>query len=65
MNTTDCIDNDFVFIMSRYVNSEITNNYWIESCRSIRQFYPDIKIIIIDDNSNYNFVSSAEKMINV
>ena len=37
MNTTDCIDNDFVFIMTRYVNSEITNNYWIESCRSIVQ----------------------------
>lgn len=65
MNTTNCIDNDFVFIMTRHVNSEITNNYWIESCKCIRQFYPEIKIIIIDDNSNYNFVSSTEKFINV
>lgn len=56
---------NFVFFITRYVNSELTNNYWIESYNCIRKIYPDIKIIIIDDNSNYDFVSYNEKLINV
>ena len=44
------------FIITRHVNSEITNKYWNHAIRCIRRFYPYRKIIIIDDNSNQLFV---------
>jgi hypothetical protein len=44
------------FIITRHVNSEMTNNYWNQSIKCIRRFYPNEKIVIIDDNSNYDFV---------
>jgi hypothetical protein len=47
------------FIIVRHVNSEKTNNYWIESYKSIRNFYKN-KIIIVDDNSNYEYVKSED-----
>jgi len=47
----------FGFIMLRHVNSEITDKYWQENYDCIRKLYPTNKIIIIDDNSNYSFVS--------
>jgi hypothetical protein len=48
------------FIILRHVNCEKTNNYWIESYNCIRRFYPDNKILIIDDNSNYEYISDME-----
>lgn len=45
------------FIMLRHVNSQTTDKYWQESYDCIRKLYPTNKIIIIDDNSNYSFVS--------
>lgn len=48
-------NHNFGFIIIRHVNSEKTNNYWIECYKSIRKYYNN-KIIIIDDNSNYNFI---------
>lgn len=48
---------DFGFIILRHVNSKKTDYYWKESYKCIRKFYPDAKIIIIDDNSNYKLVS--------
>lgn len=44
------------FIFTRHVNSEATNDYWIECYHCIRRFYPHHKILIIDDNSNYSFI---------
>jgi hypothetical protein len=44
------------FIITRHVNSEQTNKYWNQSVKLIRTFYPLVKIIIIDDNSNQNFI---------
>lgn len=44
------------FIILRHVNSEITDSYWKESYKRIRQFYPDNKILLIDDNSNYEYI---------
>lgn len=44
------------FIILRHVNSEKTNNYWKLSHKSIRNFFPDNHIIIIDDNSNYDYI---------
>ena len=46
------------FIILRHVNSSETDKYWIESYSCVRTLYPDSKIIIIDDDSNYNFVSN-------
>jgi hypothetical protein len=51
--------NDYGFIIIRHVNSERTNNYWIESYKSIRKFYNN-KIVIIDDNSNYLYIKYNE-----
>jgi len=55
--------NDFGFIITRHVNSENVNNYWIESYKSIRKYY-DYKIIIIDDNSNYSLIKYDFELIN-
>jgi hypothetical protein len=53
------------FIMTRHVNSETTNNYWNNCIKCIRKFYPNAKIIVIDDNSNYGFVKSHFEYKNV
>jgi len=45
------------FIILRYVNSAITNQYWKECYRCIRYFYPSNKILIIDDNSDMEFLT--------
>lgn len=57
--------NDYGFIMTRHVNSDITNKYWNQSIRCIRYFYPTAKIVIIDDNSNYDFVKSYHEYDNI
>lgn len=46
----------FGFILLRHVNSELTNQYWIECYNRIRKFYQE-KIVIVDDNSNSNFIT--------
>jgi tetratricopeptide (TPR) repeat protein len=48
------------FIILRYVNSELTNKYWQYCYDCIRRFYPENLILIIDDNSNYNYVTNKE-----
>lgn len=45
------------FIILRHVNSPLTNLYWIKCYDSIRTFYPENKIVIIDDNSNPQFIT--------
>ena len=52
------------FIITRHVNSEETNRYWNQSVKLIRTHYPFRKIIIIDDNSNYDFVKADHEYIN-
>ena len=49
---------DYGFIITRHVNSEQTNKYWNQCVKLIRSFYPMKQIIIIDDNSNQNFINS-------
>jgi hypothetical protein len=53
------------FIITRHVNSEKTNKYWNHAVRSIRRFYPLRKIVIIDDNSNQDFVKADFEYKNV
>lgn len=48
---------NFGFIIIRYVIDEITNTFWINCYNSIRNFY-DNKIIIIDDNSNKDYLTN-------
>lgn len=50
------------FIILRHVNSIETNQYWISCYNSIRRFYNN-DIIIIDDNSNYDYITN-ENLIN-
>ena len=49
--------NEIGFIILRHVNKELTNNYWILCYDNIRKYYPENFILIIDDNSNYNFIT--------
>lgn len=56
---------DFGFIMTRHVNSITTNNYWNQCIRCIRRLYPDTKIVVIDDNSNYRFIKADYEYKNV
>jgi len=44
-------------IILRHVNNANTNKYWIECYKCIRKYYPENKILIIDDNSNYKFIT--------
>jgi hypothetical protein len=48
----------FGFIITRHVNSEKTNKYWNRSVKCLQVLYPFIKIVIIDDNSDYNYVKA-------
>lgn len=45
------------FIVLRHVNSKSTNKYWIKCVDSIRQYYPENNILIIDDNSDYQYIT--------
>ena len=45
------------FIILRHVRDELTNKYWIKCVNSIRQYYPENNILIIDDNSNYKYIT--------
>ena len=49
---------NYGFILTRHVNSELTNKYWNICIQKLRRFYPYKKIIIIDDNSNYQFINA-------
>jgi len=53
------------FIITRHVICEKTNKYWNKCVRCIRTFYPLRKIIIIDDNSNTNFIKADLEYTNV
>jgi glycosyltransferase involved in cell wall biosynthesis len=48
------------FIMLRHVSNDLTNKYWIHCYKCIREHYPENIIIIIDDNSNYNFITDEK-----
>jgi hypothetical protein len=49
------------FIILRHVNNELTNEYWQHCYDCIRIYYPEYPILIIDDNSNYEFIT--EKLL--
>lgn len=51
------------FIITRHVVSDLTNQYWNESYRTLRKFYPDEIIMFIDDNSNYDYVRLEDDIV--
>jgi hypothetical protein len=48
--------NKIGFIILRHVNDELTNKYWNYCYNSIRNYYPDNEIMIVDDNSNCEYI---------
>jgi len=59
------MSSDYGFIILRHVNSEKTNKYWNQNVKLLRTFYPDKKIVIIDDNSDNNFLNPFHDYKNV
>ena len=57
--------NTFGFIITRHVTSETTNKYWNHSIKLINTFYQNVSIVIIDDNSNPEFVKPFYNFNNV
>ena len=57
--------NSFGFIITRHVNSETTNKYWNHSIKTIRRYYPEVSIVVIDDNSNKDFLKEEFQYKNV
>jgi hypothetical protein len=57
--------NSYGFIITRHVNSELTNKYWNNCVKQLRFFYPFRKIVIIDDNSNPQFLKADQEYENV
>jgi len=57
--------NSFGFIITRHVNSELTNKYWNNCVILLRRFYPLKKIVIIDDNSNPQFLKAEHEYNNI
>jgi hypothetical protein len=45
------------FIILRHVTCSVTNEYWKECYSCIKRFYPKNRILIIDDNSDYAYVT--------
>jgi hypothetical protein len=52
------MSSNYGFIITRHVNSEKTNKYWNQTVKLIRVYYPFRQIVIIDDNSNQDFVKA-------
>jgi hypothetical protein len=48
------------FIILRHVNDETTNKYWAYCYDCIRIYYPENKILIVDDNSDYRFIKAKK-----
>ena len=55
----------FGFIITRHVNSEKTNKYWNHSVKLLRILYPYVKIVIIDDNSDQQYIKSQFNYKNI
>lgn len=56
----DSIKKTVGFIMLRHVNSEETNKYWQHCYECIRKFYPENNILIVDDNSNCDYLTNIK-----
>lgn len=64
LNARALTNHKYGFIILRHVNSKLTNNYWNNCYKSIRKHYPDNLIIIIDDNSDYAYITEQQTVYN-
>jgi len=46
----------FGFVMTRHVNSEISNHYWQEAYSCIRKIDTKVLVLVVDDNSCQEFI---------
>ena len=53
------------FIILRHVIDELTNNYWNYCYQCIRKYYPEYCILIIDDNSNYEYIKEQQTLYKI
>ena len=53
---------DYGFVITRHVRSEETNLIWLTCVAQIQKFHPNKKIVIIDDNSNYEHVKNVKNI---
>ena len=49
---------DFGIVITRHVTSQASNRIWKKCLQQVRRFYPTEPVVIIDDNSNYEFVNT-------
>jgi len=56
INKDVTINENLGFIILRNVTSEDTNKYWIECYNSIRRFYPDHAIVIVDVSNEKSYI---------
>jgi hypothetical protein len=52
--------NTIGFIILRHVTNRKTNKYWQRCYDCIREFYPENVILIIDDSSDYEYISNKK-----
>jgi hypothetical protein len=52
------------FIILRYVNNELCNEYWNHCYECIRKFYPENPIYIIDSGSDKSYVNDKHTLYN-
>jgi hypothetical protein len=66
--TKEEVEKNYVIIFSHHNNGKL-EKYWIHNYECIRKLYPNIKIIIIDDNSmtpfNYKYLDEHTKNTSV
>ena len=58
MDIKDINPKSIGFIILRCVQNELTNKYWIYCYECIRKYYADNLILIIDDNSDYKYITN-------
>lgn len=50
--------NDYTFVILRCVKRPNVSNLWIQCYQSIKKFHPNNKIVIIDNDSNYDLIKN-------
>ena len=61
MTNNDECQWDIGFIITRHVNTLESNKVWIQCVKQIRKYYPDYPIVILDDNSDREFINVDEQ----
>ena len=51
-------------IILRHVKNDEQNKLWKLSYECVRKIYPKMKVMIVDDNSDYNYITGEEDLIN-